>query len=241
MVRELLDRNPTLAEVAVQYPSSMRVFDELGIDYCCGGAQPVSDAVSSHHLSLDALAEKIEAACAAPEPDDRDWSAASMTELADHIEARHHSYLRSELPRLTDVFRRVVDAHKAKHGDVLMPLQDTFAGLQAELEAHMMKEENVLFPMIRTLEAQPDQEMGGFPIYAPIGVMRAEHDSAGEALETMRSITSGYSLPDDACPSFRDLYLSLQGLEKDLHRHIHLENNILFPKAIDAGRAAGWF
>ena len=240
MIRQLLERNPTLAEVVVQYPPAVRVFEELGIDYCCGGDRPVSDAVSALHISLDAPAERIDSACAAPEPDERDWSTASLTELADYIEAKHHAYLRSELPRLSDVCRRVLDAHRARHGDILAPLQETFEGLRSELEAHMMKEENVLFPMIRAREASADQEIGGFPIEAPISVMRAEHDSAGEALETMRDITSNYSLPDDACPSYRDLYLSLQNLERDLHRHIHLENNILFPRAITASRASGW-
>ncbi|MGQ9525119.1 MAG: iron-sulfur cluster repair di-iron protein [Armatimonadota bacterium] len=240
MVRQLLEQNPTLAEVAIQYPPAMRVFDKLGIDYCCGGNRPISYALSAHGVSLDVLADSIESACAAPEPDDRDWTSASLTELADYIEAKHHAYLRSELPRLTDVIRRVLDVHRARHGHVLTPLQETFLGLRSELEAHLMKEENVLFPMIRAREADADHDIHGFPIEAPISVMRAEHESAAEALETMRDLTSGYSLPNDACPSFHDLYLSLQNLERDLHRHIHLENNILFPKAVSASRAVGW-
>lgn len=238
MIRELLEKNPTVAEVAIKCPASMRVFEKLGIDYCCGGQRSVAEAVREKGATLEEIAQAVESAS---EPaQEKDWTQATLTELADHIEAVYHTFLKSELPRLSDLFMRVLEAHEEKHGRTLLPLRDTYESLQTELESHMLKEEQVLFPMIRTREASASPEVMGFPIEAPISVMEQEHLSAANALASMRQITGNYSLPDDACPSFHNLYQSLQALEENLHRHIHLENNILFPRAIQQGRSTAW-
>ena len=240
MIRELLEKNPTVAEVAIKCPASMQVFEKLGIDYCCGGQRPIIEALSEKGTSLEEIAQAVESASASEPVQERDWTQSTLTELADHIEAVYHTFLRSELPRLSELFARVLEAHEAKHGHVLLPLRDTYESLETELESHMLKEEQVLFPMIRAREANPSPEVMGFPIEAPISVMEQEHLNAANALTSMRQITGNYSLPDDACPSFHNLYQSLQALEENLHRHIHLENNILFPRAIQQGRSAAW-
>jgi len=172
----------------------------------------------------------------------RDWQTASLNELIDHIPTKHHAWLKTELPRLSRILHKLTEAHGAKHGDTLRALAGTFQALQQELDAHMMKEEVVLFPIIRSLEAasqagvQPAPFHGG-SVANPIRVMEHEHDSAGRALAEMRATTANYTLPADACNTYRALYDGLQELEADLHQHIHLENNILFPRAaaLEAG------
>jgi regulator of cell morphogenesis and NO signaling len=243
MLKELLANDPTVAELAIQYPAALRAFEQLGIDYCCGGQKPLSEAARSRGLTVDQIAEAVEAAAASAAPaDTRNWREATLTELADHIEATHHVYIKSELPRLTEVCARVVNAHGESHGEALKTLQETYEGLRAELEAHLAKEEAVLFPLIRERESgEVEAEALAFPIEAPISVMELEHDRAGDALARMRAITKNYSLPPDACPTFHNLYKSLEQLERDTHRHIHLENNILFPGALAQGALARVF
>ena len=237
----LLD-GKTVGEIAAQNPASVRVLERHGIDYCCGGKLPLAEACRARGIAAEELIAELERAAAGAPQDARDWSSAALAELIDHILSTHHAYLRTELPRLDGMLARVLNAHSEKHGASLVPLGRTFAALRDELESHMAKEEMVLFPMIRKIEGA--RESGGTQpshcgsINNPIRVMEHEHASAGQALETMRSVTANYTLPEDACNTYRALFTGLDELEKDLHRHIHLENNILFPRAarLEAGR-----
>jgi regulator of cell morphogenesis and NO signaling len=145
--------------------------------------------------------------------------------------------MREQLPRLQDLLAKVLKAHGPKHGTMLNPLQGTYNSLRQEIEQHLMKEEQVLFPYIRQIDeaasrGKPAPEMHCGSVQNPIRQMEHEHDNAGNALSRMRQLTDNYTLPGDACNTFRALYDGLQALEDDLHQHIHLENNILFPKAI---------
>jgi regulator of cell morphogenesis and NO signaling len=170
-------------------------------------------------------------------PSDDPISGMSMTELADHIEQTHHAYLRSELPRLT----RLVDKVTSVHGEAHAWLEDVrtvFAGLVAELEPHMMKEEQILFPMIRDIESGGSGASHCGSIENPIRVMEHEHDNAGQALERLRELTNGFVAPDGACNSFRAMLDGMETLEADLHQHIHKENNVLFVRAAEAARAS---
>lgn len=221
-VMTTLTEQKTVGEIAAQWPASARIFEKFNIDYCCGGNVSLEAACAGRGIAPDRLRQELEAAAAPTDGEQRDWRAVSLDELIDHILTRYHAVLKTELPRLSRLLAKVAAAHGAKHADSLAPLGETFEGLRQELESHMMKEEMVLFPMIR---------LGSASVGNPIRVMEHEHDSAGRALQAMRSITGNYTLPDDACNSYRALFAGLQDLEADLHQHIHLENNILFPRA----------
>jgi regulator of cell morphogenesis and NO signaling len=157
--------------------------------------------------------------------------------LADHIEQTHHSYLRRELPRLSDLAAKVAD-HRAGRHIWLHDLQATLSGLRDELELHLLKEEQVLFPLVRQLEAAREKiPMHCGTVANPIRVMEHEHDDARAALRQMRELTGGYQAPADGCASFQALVEGLAALEADLHIHIHKENNILFPRAAVIERA----
>ena len=167
-----------------------------------------------------------------------DWPRASVTELADHIISTHHTFTRAKLARIDELLARVQRAHAAAHGALLEQVRGIFDGLRAELEPHLDKEEQVLFPAIRAIDgylagrnAWPVIHCGS--LVNPIRQMEAEHDSAGAALARLRELTSSYQAPDDACPTFHALYEALPALESDLHEHIHLENNILFPRSVE--------
>jgi regulator of cell morphogenesis and NO signaling len=217
----------TVGEIAARFPGSVRVFEKHRIDFCCGGKVPLEEACGKRGLDPAALLEEIQAVTAAPAADATDWQSADLGALMDHILTTHHAYMKAELPRLEAMLAKVAAAHGERHGEVLGPLAATFAAMKEELDGHLMKEEMVLFPLIRGL--QPSH-CGS--VRNPIRVMLMEHDSAGEALVRMRQLTADYTPPADACNTFRALYFELAEMEADLHRHIHLENNILFPRAV---------
>ncbi len=223
----------TVGNLVRRAPARARVFEQYGIDYCCGGKQPLADACRAKDLALEEILAQLEQvdaqASGTADPDSM-----SMTELCDHIEATHHQWLRRELPRLDGLLAKVQRAHGDRHA-WLAPLRQTFDALVDELTPHMAKEEQVLFPMLRAMEAgdaHAGSHCGG--IQNPISVMEFEHDNAGNALARMHELTNGYVPPAEACNTFRALLSTLAELELDLHTHIHKENNILFPKAIQA-------
>jgi regulator of cell morphogenesis and NO signaling len=235
-----IDNTTTVRELAVSHPEARQVLEALGIDYCCGGGNRLTDAAAEAGIDLVDVVKAVEQAAAdadlpgsAPE---RDWQGASLTDLVDHIESTHHVFMKQALPRLGGLFVKVLRAHGPKHGDMLTPLQTTFQALRSEIEMHLMKEEQILFPYIRQMEASLKQA-GRIPpmhcgtVQNPIRQMVAEHENAGAALARMRSVTGDYALPEDACPTFRALFDGLREMEADLHEHIHLENNILFPRS----------
>lgn len=236
MVTMNLDTQSTVGEWVVDRPSRSRVFEKLGIDYCCGGKQPLADACRDKGLAADEVVKDLLAVGESAGAADRDWSDAPLAELCDHIEATHHEYLRRELPRLGGLTEKVAKVHGPNHRE-MVELGEVFAGLEAELSDHMMKEEQILFPMIRKLE-----QAAGLPsfhcgsIANPIRVMELEHDSAGGALARMHELTCGYTCPPDACNTWRAMVDGLRQLEVDLHQHIHKENNILFPRALHRER-----
>ncbi len=234
----------TVREMALENPAATRVFEKLGIDYCCGGAQTLEHACRSAAVSVDQVAEALAAAnrAASEAPDTADWQSEPLADLVAHIQTAHHRYTREEIARLGPLFDKVCSVHGRNHPE-LMELRAVFAGLAAELTTHLMKEEVVLFPYIVRLEEAVAEKAPVLPppfgtVRNPVAMMMHEHDGAGAALREMRRLSGGYAAPADACVSFQTLYHALAALESDLHRHIHLENNILFPRAIqmEAGR-----
>jgi regulator of cell morphogenesis and NO signaling len=227
----------TVGEIVAEHPGTARLFQKYGIDFCCGGKRPLEQACQDKGIAAETFQTELDAVLAGPAPDTRDWNRAPLAELIDHIVETHHAYLRSELPRLDTLLAKVLNAHGERFGNTLNPLAAVFSGLKEELESHLRKEEMILFPFVNQVEEA--QAAGGraprppFGSFAnPIGVMEAEHETAGNALAEMRRLTGGYVPPEGVCNTFRALYWELDELERDLHTHIHLENNILFPRAI---------
>lgn len=226
----------TIKEIALENPATVRVFQEFKIDFCCGGKRLFDDACQVAGADSQAVAEKILAALNSetaqifPEKQ-------SASDLIDYILETHHVFTRSEIERLTKLMNKVATRHGEAHRE-LFELQRVFQELCDELAPHMHKEERILFPYIKHLEssaknnlASPRPPFGS--VGNPVQMMISEHDAAGDLLRKMREITQDYALPEGACMSYRALFYGFEELEKDLHQHIHLENNVLFPQAIE--------
>jgi regulator of cell morphogenesis and NO signaling len=225
-----------VGELAADHPSWSRVFEELGIDYCCGGRVTLAEACRKGNLDPAAVLERLRAADAPDAEDGPAPEALSLGALCDHIVDTHHAYLRRELPRIAALLRKVVTAHGARRPE-LARVEEIFSPFAAEMMLHLLKEEQILFPLIRRLETAgrpPEFHCGG--VQNPVAVMEAEHDQAGEALKQMRVLTGNYTPPAEACTTYRALLHALSELEQDLHRHVHKENNILFPRACEMDR-----
>lgn len=222
-----IEETTTIADIAAALPGSVPVFQRHGIDFCCGGKQPLSGVCRDRGLNFTAIVADIECSLTAGTGEQRDWSRESLGSLIGHILTTYHRPLRDELPRLQAMARKVAEVHgrKAPH---LIKVAGIIVKLAAELTAHMRKEEIVLFPAIEALE-------GGtavVPISAPIAVMQHEHDDTGALLAELRTLTGGYEPPEWGCATLRALYHGLAELESAMHVHVHLENNILFPRAM---------
>ena len=225
----------TVRELALENPAATRVFEELGIDYCCGGHRTLDEACTAAQVSIERVVLALDVAPA--ERKAKNWRAEPLSELISHIKNRHHRYTRDEIRRLGPLFDKVCSVHGTNHRE-LPYLRETFSALAQELTMHMLKEEAVLFPYIARME---ESFLAKEPILpAPFGTMRNpvammmhEHESAGEALRSLREASNRYTAPPDTCLSYQTLYQALAAFETDLHEHIHLENNILFPRAIE--------
>ena len=223
----------TIADIASELPTSVRVFQRHGIDFCCGGKKPIGVVCREHGLDFVEFTRAIEASRNTADSDTRDWSREPLSTLTSYIVTVYHQPLREELPRLKAMAERVARVHGGK-ALYLARLEAIVAELCADLLTHMRKEEMVLFPAIEELTRGATGRW--FPIDTPIAVMEHEHDHAGSLLEEMRVITAGYHVPEWACATTRALYQGLAELESAMHVHVHLENNVLFPRAIDLMR-----
>jgi regulator of cell morphogenesis and NO signaling len=227
----------TVADIAAGSLTAVRVFERLGIDYCCGGKRPLADICRTKGLDVNAVESELSAAANKPDAAGRDWSVAPLREIATHVVSTHHEYLRREFQPLNDRLDKVYRVYNQRYGPALIGLPEAFHALRSELETHMMKEERVLFPAIIANEAaaKAGQPLPASPfgtVGNPIRMMEAEHESAGQELANIRTITNSFECPEYACVTYRALMSGLKELEEDLHMHIHLENNILFPRAI---------
>lgn len=232
MTTNALQVTDTVGAIVAQRPALSRVFEQAGIDYCCGGKIPLAEACRKKGLDPQQVLAQLEAAAAVAVGGGVDAGKMTLTQLADHIETTHHAYLKTELPRLEAMTTKVAKVH-GEHDSRLPQVNEVFLALQQEMNSHMYKEEQILFPMIRQLEASaavPAFHCGS--VANPIRVMEMEHDQAGGALAKMRELTDGFTPPDWACNTYRAMLDALAHLEHDLHQHVHKENNILFPRAI---------
>jgi regulator of cell morphogenesis and NO signaling len=222
-----ISQDMSVAEIAATIPASVRVFQRHGIDFCCGGKRPIGAVCENQGLSFDGIAAAIDAAAAGPVGETVDWTTAPLVALTDHIVARYHDPLRDELPRLEAMATKVSGVHGAKSAS-LPRLAAVVAELSVELADHMRKEELVLFPAIRGLETGRSRAW----LAGPIEVMVQEHDHVGDLLAELRALTAQYTPPEWACGTVRALYAGLDELDRSMHLHVHLENNILFPRAL---------
>lgn len=228
----------TVRELAVTWPGATRVFEKIGIDYCCGGQRTLADACATFHVPVDLAIQSLEETQkVASLTDQTNWQTQPLTDLIVHIQNTHHVFTRQELERLEKLVEKVCSKH-GEHHQELVRLRQLFLMLRDDLLPHLLKEEQVLFPFIIQLEnsiaGKSATPFAGFgTVQNPIRMMMMEHDTAGDLLRELRLVSSNYVPPPDACISYQTLYQSMAEFEADLHQHIHLENNILFPRAVE--------
>ncbi|MCU0309780.1 MAG: iron-sulfur cluster repair di-iron protein [Acidimicrobiales bacterium] len=230
---EEIGEDPTLAELVSTRRGAARVLERHGLDYCCGGAQHLRAACADEGVDADDVLEDLTALAPGPHPE---WALLDPAALVDHIEATHHRYLHEEMPRLSALAAKVAGVHGGRHPELAL-VEATYDELRADLEPHLRREEQVLFPMIRWLHGAAERPaMGPAEPDGPISVMVADHDRAGVLLAQLRSLTQGYTVPEDGCASYRALLEGLADLEADTHLHVHKENNVLFPVVLGRGQ-----
>lgn len=226
----------TLRSIALDQPATIRVFERFHLDYCCGGNRPLAEACEQKGLDVNTVLAALAEATAAAQPT-RDFTQATPTELIRHIVAIHHAYVHSELPRLLPMAAKCAAKHGPAHPEVIQ-IERQLIQLADELLNHLGKEEIVLFPYVEALErhrkgSDPAPHACFSTVESPIQAMLSEHEAAGALLEQMRNETGNYAPPAGACPTLVGLYDGLDAFERDLHQHIHLENHLLFPQAIE--------
>ena len=239
----MITTGTTVREVAIEFPQSTRLFEKFKIDYCCGGERPLAEACASAGVDVDNVMKMLSEVTEANSENEpaTDFQSLSLPELITHILNKHHVFTKTEMDRLQLLADKVIGAHVNNHPE-LIRLDALFKTLCADLTPHMFKEEQILFPYIMAMSRAADQKQPGpfapfGTVNNPIRMMMREHDTAGEILRELRALTSDYTVPADACISYQTLYQALENFEKDLHQHIHLENNILFPKALELENA----
>ncbi len=212
------------------------VFQRYGLDFCCGGERSVVDACREKGIDAAAVLTDVQAACAAAESGTPRFASWDAVTLINYIVANHHAYVRQAIPTLLAHTEKIAAVHGERHPE-LARVARLFAGVADEMTSHMFKEERILFPYIQSLHESVQQHRGVPPcpfgtVGNPIRMMEAEHESAGSAMAQIRELTGGYAPPPDACTTYRVSLEELKAFEDDLHAHVHLENNILFPRAL---------
>ena len=234
--------NQTIGEIVTVYPETARVFESNEIDYCCGGKRSLQSVCDARNVRPAELLQELRDAVDRSAPRSEAWTDARLAELMQHILSEHHALCRVESARLLALLRKVVARHGAEHPE-LEDVQRLFWALSKELSTHMLKEEQVLFPLIERLEQAKDRNQplpSAFfsSVNNPIRDMLADHDEAGALSARIRELTGNYAVPEAACNSYRALLHGLAEFERDLHVHVHLENNVLFPRACELETAA---
>jgi regulator of cell morphogenesis and NO signaling len=243
----MITAEKTVREITATLPCSVKVFDKLGVDFCCGGGKSLQDACMNAGVEFDEVLRRLEEAAAhqSDDPALATWQTATLVDLMSHIVSRHHGFVREEMPRISFLVEKVATKHAPNHPE-LATIRAAWQALVAELTAHMLKEEQVLFPYVSNLEqavlaGKPEPVAFFGTVKNPIRAMINEHDAAGDLLKQMRKASNGFQAPADGCGSYTAMYQGIEEFEKDLHLHIHLENNILFPRAVkmeETGAAA---
>lgn len=230
----VIDTTVSLGELVTEHPELARELERRGLDYCCGGQRSLAEACAAQGSDAAAVAAELAAVAGPAAPDG--WATLDPIGLVEHLLATHHRYLWEELPRIDALVEKIVAVHGSRHPE-LVDVADCFGAIRADLEPHMLKEERVLFPMIRDLvaaagSADPAPAFHCGTLRNPINVMEREHDAVGGLLARLRELTDGYRTPDDGCATYRTCFAALEELEADTHLHVHKENNVLFPLVV---------
>lgn len=225
----------TVADVATLFPDALEILNRYSLDYCCGGKKPFIEVCEKAGLDADSIWNEIQSVAANRGVDNRmRFDTWDSNLLIDFIIQHHHKYVRESIPMIQELLDKVCEVHK-EDSPFLLAVRDRFSRLAEELLNHLPKEEEILFPAARKLFNARDNQ-GGIPLHleAPISVMEHEHEEAGRLIKGIRALTDNYTPPGFACPTYKIAYGKLNQFDKDLMQHIHLENNILFPKIMAA-------
>jgi regulator of cell morphogenesis and NO signaling len=237
-----LSGNTKVKDIAVSNPEARRVLEDAGLDYCCGGGKSLQDACLHAGVSPEEILTRLRENGKNVSPDEASWTTAPLSALTRHIREKHHRYVRESIPRVQSLLEKVIAKHGKDHPEI-SDIREFFMQTGREMIMHMQKEEQILFPYIDALELAANAGRSMEPpffqtVKNPVHVMMKEHDAAGELVKRIRAASSGYVAPAGACMSFKALYEDLKEFEADLHLHVHLENNILFPHAVEMETAS---
>ena len=224
-------------DIALANPEARQILEDAGVDYCCGGGKSLHDACAHADVSAEEILKRLRENSKLVRPDEKAWTSAPLGDLTRHIREKHHRYVREAIGRIKTLLEKV----KAKHGEnhpEIAEVQGLFTEVGQEMIMHMQKEEQILFPYIDAVERSTTGNGSLEPpffqtVKNPIHAMMKEHDSAGDLVKQIRKASGDYTPPTDACTSYKALYKDLREFEADLHQHVHLENNILFPRAVE--------
>jgi len=224
-------------DIALANPEARKILEDAGVDYCCGGGKSLHEACLHSDVPTEEILRRLRENTKNVIHDQENWPAAALCTLTQHIREKHHQYVREAIPRVQSLLEKVMTKHAQNHPEIV-DIQRHFSEVGREMIMHMQKEEQILFPYIdameRSVNAHGSLEPPFFQtVVNPIQAMMKEHDSAGELLRQIRKASCEYTAPADACTTYKALYQDLQEFEADLHQHVHLENNILFPRAVD--------
>jgi len=227
--------NQTVGELVARDYRTAQVFEKYGIDFCCGGTAGFAAACRERGLDPDGVWQELAQAQSTPVEENQDFDAWALPRLAGYIVETHHAYLRANTARLVGYANKIAEVHGPHHPEVI-EIARIFRKIATDLGGHLREEEQVLFPAIRRLSelaesgaAESAEELAA--LKKSLGTLGHEHDEIGAAIHAIRALADGYRIPGDVCPTFATTYRMLEEFEDDLHKHVHLENNILFPKA----------
>jgi len=228
--------NTSVGDIVKANFKTAQIFDKNKIDFCCGGGISLEEACEKSKVDFNLIVPELEALVALNDPDSRYINGLALNELCDYIEKRHHTYVVENIPFLQEKLQKLCHVHGENHPE-LFEIKELFDGASENLSAHMKKEELILFPYIRKMVKYNKEALDGKDepgkAKETIKTMHDEHTTEGERFEKISNLTSSYTCPPDGCGTFQVTYQTLKEFENDLHRHIHLENNILFKKALE--------
>jgi regulator of cell morphogenesis and NO signaling len=229
-------------DIALANPEARKVLEDAGVDYCCGGERSLHEACLHTDVPAEEILNRLRENSGNVTPDEENWTSAMLSDLTRHIREKHHRYVREAIPRIQILLEKVVAKHGENHLEIA-EIQKLFAEVGREMTMHMQKEEQILFPYIDAMEHSVNTHGPLEPpffqtVMNPIQAMMKDHDSAGDLLRQIRNASCEYAAPPDACLTYKALYDELREFEADLHQHVHLENNILFPRAAEMEAAA---
>jgi len=237
-----LSNETKVKEIALSHPEARKILEDAGVDYCCGGGKSLYEACLHAEVPVEEILKRLRENKAQAGPDESVWISSPLRDLTLHIREQHHRYVREAIPRLRALLPKVRGKHGERHRE-LEEIEKLFGDVGREMIAHMQKEEQILFPYIEALERSADGNGSVEPpffqtVRNPVHTMMKEHDAVGDLIKQIHKASNGYSTPADGCTSYQALYQDLRQFEADLHQHVHLENNILFPRAVELEASA---